>query len=316
LSIAKIGIYPQPRAGFVFPAAGWKNSGYLLYKPYMRFPFSRDVGPLFVLAVGAALILVLNVPVANSWFKNAVYGALAPVQRNIWAGGARVSAFIDSISSMSSASAENERLRRQVNDLTVKTAQLGELKKENDFLRQGLNLELDKDFDLKLAGIIGKDASRDVLIIDKGSNDLVEAGMPVITAEKAVVGKISKVYADFAEVALITGRDFSFDVKVGDDAVDCLVKGRGGLSAAIDLVPKDKKLEAGAAVITSPLGGIFPAGLLVGTVGDVDTNDVEMFQSGSVVPAFDFNGEKVFVANAKSPAVSKGNLNPGPQNEK
>jgi rod shape-determining protein MreC len=252
--------------------------------------------------IGLAAILVLNVPILNSAVKNAAYWALNPIQKNFWVAGAGVHNFFSPLMQANLLAAENEQLRGRVNDLLAQTAAIGDLKKENESLRQGLNLEMEKDFDLKLADIVGKNTARDILIVDKGAKDTVRTGMPVITGQKTLVGRVSKVYDNFSEVTLATNKDFSFDVKIGDDAADGLVKGQGSYRATIDLVPKDKKIEAGQSIITSALGGIFPQGLLVGTISEVYKNDVETFQSAQIELAFNVAGARqVFIAIGKYP---------------
>jgi rod shape-determining protein MreC len=268
----------------------------------MNILFSRLLRPALVAVAGVALILILNIPVLNSAFKNTVYFALAPMQKNLWQAGAGVYDFFEPLLKINSLADENKRLRERVNDLMGRNAVIEDLKKENEFLRQGLNLELDKDFDLKIVQIVGKDGANDILIIDKGGKDMIEAGMPVITEGKALVGKVSKTYDNFSEITLVTQNDFSFDVKIGDDAIDGLVRGRGGYCAGIDLVPKDKDLKVGQKIITSMLGGIFPAGLLVGTIKEVYKNDVETFQSAKIETSFDIGAaQQVFVAVGKYP---------------
>jgi rod shape-determining protein MreC len=267
----------------------------------MRLIFSQAV-PLLVVIISSGMIAVLNIPSLNSGLKNGVYSVVGPVQKNVWFAGSQVYGFFGSFAHMNSSARENEQLKGRINELTAANAQIGELRKENEFLRQGLNLEIGKDFDLKLADIVAKNIAGDSLIINKGSSNMIEVGMPVITSEKAVVGKISKVYDDFSEVDLITRKDFSFDVKIGNDMVDGLVKGEGGTSAKVDLVPKDKELKAGFSVITSRMGGIFPAGLVIGAIKDIDKNDIGTFQTAAISLAFDINGaSRVFIANAKYP---------------
>lgn len=263
---------------------------------------SHHIGLLLILGLATIAVVVLNVPFINSGLKNGAYSILAPVQKNIWIAGAQVYGFLGSFAHMKDSALENAKLKEEVNDLLAKNAQMEDLKKENVFLRQGLNLELSKDFDLKIADVIAKKVADDILIINKGSKDLVEVGMPVITSQKALVGKIIKVYDNFSEVSLITNKNFSFDVKIGDAMIDGLVKGKGGMIAAVDLVPKDKDMQIGAPVITSRLGGIFPAGLVIGTIKEVNKNDVGTFQSATLFLAFDVNGaNQVFIANAKYP---------------
>lgn len=267
----------------------------------MKLFYSRGFKIFFSCIAGMALIAILNLRPVNYAAKNAAYLALGPIQRGIWTAGANISGLFGSVSNINSEASENRRLRTQVTDLLSKTAQIGELKKENDILRQGLNLELDKDFDLKLANIVGKNVSDDTLIIDKGSKDMVDSGMTVITGQKAIVGRISKVYDNFSEVTLVTSKGFSFDVKIGD-SIDGLAKGQGNFCAGLDLVSRDKELKPDDPVYTSALGGIFPSGLLVGTIKNVDKNDVETFQSAALTLAFDARGsDQVFVASDKYP---------------
>jgi rod shape-determining protein MreC len=271
-----------------------------------------------IATIGIAALAAMNFPPVNSAVKNFVYTMLKPVQGSFWVAGAQIYGVIEPLAKAGSLAADNERLRYEVNDLLVKDSQIQDLKKENENLRQGLNLELEKDYDLKLVGIVGKNIALDALIIDKGSKDMVETGMPVITAQKALVGKVSKVYENFSEVTLATNKNFSFDVKIGSDGIDGLVKGSGGFAASIDLVPKDKNLKNGDSVVTSTLGGIFPAGLIVGTVEEIAKNDVASFQTAGIDMAFNINdSQSIFVASGKYPlGLQEVSLPPSRANKK
>jgi len=267
----------------------------------MKISFLNGLRIAIAAAAAMGLVAALNLPQVNSAVKNAAYSALEPVQSGIWNAGAGIHGFFEPLAKINSAAAENEQLRAQVSGLLAETARISELKKENDFLRQGLNLELDKEFDLKLADIVAKDIARDILVINKGRRNLIDLGMPVITAQKSLVGKISAIYENYSEVTLATSKDFTFDVRVGD-GIDGLAKGQGEYRVQLDLIPKDKDLKSGTAVYTSAMGGIFPAGLLVGVVDKISKNDVETFQTAELAPAFDARGSKqVFVASGKAP---------------
>lgn len=226
---------------------------------------------------------------------------MAPIQQNVWAAGAKVCGFAGPLANFGAVVAENERLKNQFAELMAAKSRLNLLEEENNTLRQSLNLELHRDFDLKIAQIVGKDAIRDVLIINKGSKDMVEAGMPVLTGQRGLAGKISRVYDNFSEVTLVTSKDFSFDIKIGEQKIDALAKGKGGFKVTADLVPKDKEIKTGDPVYTSAMGGIFPDGLWVGSLAAVDKNDVETFQSAEISPAFDSKCQTLFVASIKYP---------------
>lgn len=270
----------------------------------MKANFSKKWKVALAITGVAGVILALNIPAVNAQFKNAAFAALAEIQKNVWAAGASAGESLPVFAGESLAE-ENRRLRAQASGFWVQQAQIDALKKENEFLRQGLNLELEKEFDLKLANIAGKIPARDILIIDKGARDMIAPGMMAIDSQKAVVGKVIKTYDNFSEIQLITDKDFSFDVSIGENAIGGLFRGLGGLNAEIGLVPRDAALAPGQRVYTSGLGGIFSAGLLAGAVKEIRQNDVETFQTAAIAPAFDVAAARqVFVAVGKHPMDS------------
>ena len=150
-----------------------------------------------------------------------------------------------------------------------------------------MNLGLEKDFKLTLVQVIGKDISQDLLLINKGAKDGLAKNLPVITEQKNLVGRISEVYDDFSKVMLISDKDSSFDAKISEQEIFGVVKGKGGLNLFIDRVPQDKEIKSGDILVTSVLGGVFPAGLLVGEIKEVKKSDLEPFQQAEISPFFD-----------------------------
>ena len=118
----------------------------------------------------------------------------------------------------------------------------------------------------------------------------------MIDANKAAVGRVVAVYKNFSRVALLTGKDSSFDVRVGDAGVDGLARGQGNFNLILDLVPKDAVIGGGMLVVTSSLGGIYPKDLVVGSIVNVQKNDAQMFQKADITPAFKIeSSDSVFV---------------------
>lgn len=241
-----------------------------------------------VLTAGAAVagILAANVPIVNGWLKNAAYTVSQPFQRMVWSAGAGTAGFFTSIAKMGSSARENDDLRGQVNELRAEISNLKRLEEENNELRGALGIGLEKEFKLKLAHIIARDVAQDSLIINAGSDDMIQVGYPIITGRKVIVGRVSKVYRHFSVVTLATARESSFDANIADSDIDGLVRGQGGLNMVFDLVAKDKEIKPDSLVETGTLGGIFPQGLVVGRISDVKKNDVEMFQKATIVPEF------------------------------
>lgn len=248
------------------------------------------------------VLLAVVVIVALNFFQNKVrnffYLVSAPIQASLWQAGQGVSDFFATITEFRNLKKENEELKLKINSLLAENASLKELKKENETLRKALNLGLQEEFKLTLVQVIGKDISQDSLTINKGSKHGIAKNMPVITEQKNLVGRISEVYDDFSKVMLISSKDSSFDAKVQEQEIFGVAKGQGGLKAFINRVPQDKEIKQGDILVTSVLGGVFPAGLLVGEIKEVKKSDLEPFQQAEISLFFDIGKlENLFVIN-------------------
>lgn len=218
--------------------------------------------------------------------KNFFYFISSPIQKGFWEAGKGISIFFETISEIKKLKKENEKLELKINQLLAENERLKELKKENETLREALNLGLEEQFELKLVRVIGKDISQDFLLIDKGFKDGLVEGFPVITQQKSLVGKIVKTYKDFSKVQLLTAKNFSFDAKVSEKEISGLATGKGSFKIFLELVRKEKEIIIGDKVLTSALGGKFPAGILVGEIKKIKSSDVSPFQEAEIQPAF------------------------------
>jgi len=183
---------------------------------------------------------------------------------------------------------ELNELKLKNQELLVQIIHLQNVEKENESLREFLGLEPQKDFKISLAQLISKDVSQDSILINKGQKDGVAKNMPVITQQKVLAGRISEVYNNFSKVMLISNQKSFFDgeIQKEKDVISGMVKGQGNSGVLFDLVPREKELSEKDIVQTSALGGIFPAGLLVGEIKEIKKSDVEPFQQAEIEPAF------------------------------
>jgi len=251
--------------------------------------------------IGFILVLIIfSLNFFNKEVKNFFYLISSPIQKIFWNAGQNILGFFGFIGKGKMLEEKNKELETKYFGLLAENTQLKELRKENDVLREALNSEIQKEFNLKTAEVISRDQSRDFILINKGLKDGIKEDMPVITQKKALLGKITEVYDNFSRVMLISSTSSSFDAKVSDSDILGLVKGRGGLNLEFSLVPKDKELKEGNIVVTSTLGGIFPKGLLIGEIQKIEKSDTSPFQSSSLRPFFDFNDlEIVFIIISK-----------------
>lgn len=239
---------------------------------------------ILIIVVGILFILSLNF--YQKEVKNFFYLISSPVQKTLWRTGENVSDFFETIFKIKNIKEENKELKLKTQELLTENNSLKEMEKENKFLREALEIGLEKEFKLILSEVISKDISQDTLLINKGSEDGVLKGFPVITEQKVLIGKINEVYKNFSKIMLISNKESSFDAKISDKDIKGLVKGDGNFSILFDLIPKDKEIFKGDIIVTGTLETVFPKGLLIGEIKEIKKSDIEPFQQAKIKPAF------------------------------
>jgi len=191
--------------------------------------------------------------------------------------------FFGSIGEMRS---DNERLIRENNSLASEIATLQEAKKENENLREQLNLIPRDRFDLEPCFVIGQDPQGlgSWIMIGKGSSDGIQIGMPVIVSNGILVGKVDEVGLDSSKVRLLTDPASAVNVNDLETSARGLIKGTYGLGLIMDMVAQADALNEGDTIITSGLGGEAPKGLLIGRVQEVKVSPDKLFQQAVVIP--------------------------------
>lgn len=198
------------------------------------------------------------------------------------------------------------------------SARLDQLERENEELRemQGEFQLLSALFDYAaetpqnqriLSTVIGRDPSPlfNSIIIDKGTDDGVQVGMPV-DSERGLVGQVFRTTADSAMIMLIVDRSSSIPARLSTSRATGLVHGGGrGNSMQMDWIPLEAEVAIGDVVLTSGLVGQFdqgllvgrfPKGLVIGRVANVVRSEAEILQQATVQSAVDFQDlELVFV---------------------
>lgn len=140
------------------------------------------------------------------------------------------------------------------------------------------------------ASVIGKDPSPflQYIIIDKGTDDGIRHGMPVVS-QQGLVGRVDMVIAAAARVQLITDAASSVNIQLGTAQISAILSGSVTGDVNIEMVPSSVSLLPGDLVLTSGLGGNYPPDIVIGQVVTVRSLENELFQSASVQPAVDFS---------------------------
>jgi rod shape-determining protein MreC len=184
--------------------------------------------------------------------------------------------------------AENALLRHQLNSLA-------EAGRENLRLHERLNLKPHIAARTISAHVIGRDSSNwwRSLQIDRGANDGLRENM-VVLAAGGLVGKIISVNNGDARVLLLLDPNCKVSAVLQDTRHTGIIAGVNQAlirtpRCVMTYVSRDAKPRLNEAVITSGLGGVFPKGILIGTVAAAQLNPhTGMYQDIEVKPAVNF----------------------------
>jgi rod shape-determining protein MreC len=182
-------------------------------------------------------------------------------------------------SSLSSVERENQLLRRTqaANAQTLQRAQ--QLFTENAHLRQLLGTAEQLPVKSVMSDILydARDVFTRKIVLDRGTQHGVVAGQPVID-DTGVVGQITRVFPFTSEATLLTDKDQAIPVQVLRSGLRSVAYGRGQ-SGVLDLrfMAANADIRKGDQLVTSGIDGVYPAGLAVASVVQVESKSNDAF---------------------------------------
>jgi rod shape-determining protein MreC len=213
-----------------------------------------------------------------------------PVQRGAsgtlnWVGG-----FFGNIGELRRASAENQQLRKQAEQMQTELRETRERAAQGQRLEQLFKLSTTSPYQMVVANVIAREPSMwfDGVTIDKGRLAGVEVNMPVITAG-GIVGRIISTSPLSAQVMLLTAEKSGAGAVVGQlgqsNALGS-IKGLGenGL-LEMKYVPGMEKVQVGDSITTTGQDAIYPPGYKVGDVVEVKPGSATQPQTIHVRPS-------------------------------
>jgi rod shape-determining protein MreC len=257
----------------------------------MRRPNSRFIiaAALVILASG---LLILN---ASGFLQPVQDLAMRPVTAIQTWFAVRYSALRDLLASPRDIAA----LRAEINRLEAENAQLEqdiislrEQAAEAAVLSALLNYaRAQPDNRYLAANIIGRDISPFIrsVLIGQGSDAGVANGMPVVTA-RGLVGRVVEVFASFSRVELITDPSTAVNVRFQNSRTEGILTAELNGDLIVDLIDLNADLSQNELVLTSGLGGKYPANIPIGQVVSIRRRDFDLFQTATIQPSVDFDG--------------------------
>lgn len=191
----------------------------------------------------------------------------------------------------------NDVLETSIDRIDSIEAENIELRRQLDALKDELNISYTlSDYEYLNATVISRNVGYwyNKLTINKGSYNGVEKDMVVISS-KGLIGRVVKTSTFTSDVRLITTSDtnnkISVHVSNGDNNLYGVINGYDYKNSVLELegISNTKDVNVGDYVYTSGLGGIFPAGILIGTVTEITTDSYDLAKIMKVTPSADFN---------------------------
>jgi rod shape-determining protein MreC len=206
----------------------------------------------------------------------------------------------DSYSMLAGYKSENEKLRKRIQQLEIERNQLLEAEATNQRLQQLLEFRSRLPSGSVTASVIADSASSwfKSCLLDKGSADGVRKGMAVVTP-LGVVGQVVAVTGRTAKVLLLTDANSGVDVLVQRTRARGIVSGSLDNGTTLKYVKRSEDIQEGDRLVTSGLDGIFPKGIMVGTVIKVRKQTLGLFQYIEIMPAVSLTRtEEVLIVRA------------------
>jgi len=230
-------------------------------------------------------------PAERSRVDRAVVWLATPVERAVgWTVSRALSGWYGYVA-LRGSHARAAELTGRVRDLEMEVQRLVQHRAEAERLRSLLSFaESSEERRFLAARVIGVrfgTTGLQLLTLDRGADDGVARMMPVVVSA-GVVGRIHAVLGSTSEVLVLTDRNSSIAVRIERTRARANVRGLGKPDACkLDFTLRTEDVIEGDALVSSGTDGVFPRGLPVGKVTQVDRRARGLFQDARVIPAVD-----------------------------
>lgn len=197
---------------------------------------------------------------------------------------------------LKSVNKDNAVLETSIDRVSSIESENIELRRQLDKLKEELNIDYTLvDYEYLNATVVSRNIGfwYNTITIDKGSYNGVEKDMVVINS-KGLIGRIIRTSAFTSDIRLITTSDTNNKISVhisnGDNNLYGLINNYNYSDNLLEVegISNTKDVTIGDYVYTSGLGGIFPSGILIGTVSEISTDSYDLAKIIKVVPSADF----------------------------
>lgn len=204
---------------------------------------------------------------------------------------------------------ERNEFQSRVKELEKSNSAFIEVAKENERLRELLGFKDDTGLKGTVAQVIGRSTSNWIhtITIDRGADDGIASGMAVVDGH-GLVGQTTAVSSNSAQILIVTDSNSAVDTVIQRTRATGIVEGQLGKRLRLRYALRQDDIQVGDRIVSSGLDGVFPKGLVLGTVISLQKEAQGLFQTAKVKPAVDFNRlETVMVLMKNQAPIEKEN---------
>ncbi|MGQ0744982.1 MAG: rod shape-determining protein MreC [Acidimicrobiales bacterium] len=224
--------------------------------------------------------------------RSGLKGAFAPVQNLLGRAVSPVTNLFGAVGRYSGLRAENDRLRRELDEARSDALRGADAERERQLLLALSGLDFAAETPSVAARVVAYAPSnfQVTVEIDRGEGHRLKEGMPVVT-EAGLVGRITDVSWDRATVLVLTDPSSAVGVRLAASGEVGVARGEGARRRlGLDFISVEAPVATGEVVVTSGLqGGLFPPQVPVGRVARAKVVPGALAQEVEVEPAVDLS---------------------------
>ena len=276
-------------------------------------------GKYLLMILSAVCVILMIVTFRTDLFEGPLRAAAGYVVVPFQKGIASVCGYMydraEEMGQLKAVLEENQKLKEQVDELTMENAQLQQDKYELASLRELYDIDkATSDYEKMGARVIASDSSNWFysFTIDKGSDDGIQVDMNVL-AGSGLAGRVVSVGPNYARVLSIIADNSNIYGTVLSTSANLMVSGNlqsvmsDGVIRFDQLSDKEDKVSEGDKVVTSNISSKYLSGIPIGFISSINTAPNNMTKWGYITPAVDFQHiqEVLVIMELKQPVPDK-----------
>ena len=260
-----------------------------------------------ILAVIIVTVLIFNRLLFK--LKDQVDKAFLPIQSKVYNVANRAIGIKDIIFCYENFITENEKLKKENMELKIQKERNQKILEENERLSKLLEMKENTIYkgSLKFARVSFSDISNlnNKIFIDLGEKDGIKVDMIAVYGDY-LVGKIIDVDSDYSIVELITNPNFVISAKTEADILG-IARGSDEEDGLLYFQPSivEDTLKKGEEIVTSGVSNIFPEGIKIGKIENIDDKENYNYKKITIKPAFESKDLKELIVIGHENIVNK-----------